>query len=188
MEPVIETFSGKMFNIVNIDTNNISIDDISHSLSMQCRYTGHCRYFYSIAEHSVAVADYLHKKYRERRLTLAGLLHDACEAYLSDISSPEKQLLPEYKKLEYNLSTIIGEVYNVDFLDPRIKEADIVMLSQEAHQLLPSMGNTWDWSNWGGRPALVEPIVGLPPPLAEKLFMSWFKQFSLEPQVLVVNG
>lgn len=189
MEPVIETYSGTMFNFLDPKQEDIKIEDIAHSLALQCRFTGHCASFYSVAEHSVAVADHLFKQYGDRKLALAGLLHDASEAYLSDIASPVKNQLEHYDIIEMNLHANIECVFGIDLRDPRIKEADIVMLSQEARQLLKSKGDTWDWEgNWGGRPAAVEPIACLAPHYAEQLFLSWYRQLSLEPEILVANG
>lgn len=188
MEPWIETYTGKQFHFLDPSVDEIDIEDIAHSLSMQCRYTGHCKEFYSVAEHSVAVADHLLKKYQDRKLALAGLLHDAAEAYLSDIASPIKLNIGGYKEIEGKVEEVLAFTFDVDFSDPRIKEADIVMLSQEARQLLPSKGESWDWEYWGGRPEPVEPIACVPPKLAKNLFMAWYKQLSLEPQILVAAG
>jgi len=189
MEPVIETYSGVMFDFLDPDYVDIRIEDIAHSLSMQCRFTGHCRRFYSVAEHSVAVADHLLKEYSDRKLALAGLLHDASEAYLSDIASPLKYQLDIYDQIETSLQAHLENRFRVDLKDPRIKKADIVMLSQEARQLLPSKGDTWDWEgNWGGRPDPVEPVACLAPHYAEQLFLSWYRRLSLEPEILVANG
>lgn len=184
MEPWIETYTGKHFNFLSPSKEDINIIDIAHSLSMQCRYTGHCKHFYSVAEHSIAVADYLLKTYGDRKLTLAGLLHDSAEAYLSDLASPLKGHIGGYEEITKSVEKVIAEVFDVNFDDPRIKEADIALLSQEALQLLPSRGDSWNWDHWGGRPEFVEPIVCLAPNVAKGLFMAWFKQLTAEPEIL----
>lgn len=192
MEPTIETYTGKMFNFLSVKQEDIDIEDIAHSLSLQCRYTGHCKQFLSVAEHSVAVADHLLKTEKDRTLALAGLLHDAAEAYLSDLASPLKSHIQGYDLLENNVNTAIGLKYNIDISDPRVKKADITMLSQESYQLLPSKGGTWNWEYYGGRPEFVEPVACLPPKLAKDLFLAWFKQLTNEPQIIrfqdVVNA
>jgi hypothetical protein len=189
MEPVIETYTGVMFNFLDPKQEDIKIEDIAHSLSLQCRFTGHCKYFYSVAEHSVAVADLLIKKYGDRKLALAGLLHDASEAYLSDLASPWKQYLDHYDIVENNIEAHLDIKFGIDLRDKRIKEADIIMLSQEAHQLLPSKGDSWGWGeNWGGRPELVEPVACLPPAMAKNLFLAWYKQLAAEPEILIAAG
>lgn len=188
MEPWIETFTGKRFNFLNPKEEDLDILDIAHSLSMQCRYTGHSNIFYSVAEHSVAVSDYLFVAYKDKQLALAGLLHDAAEAYLSDIASPIKQYLTGYQELEDNLNKAIASKFNIDLQDFRIKIADIKLLSTEANQLLPSKGNTWNWKFWGERPTLTDPIVGLSPRVAENLFLNWYYNLNNKVQLLVANG
>lgn len=189
MEPVIETYTGVMFNIVDPDMDDINIEDIAHSLSMQCRFTGHCKEFYSVAEHSVAVADYLIKKYDDRKLALAGLLHDASEAYLSDLASPLKYQLEHYDIIEMNLHAHLENRFNIDLRDPRIKEADTALLSQETRQLMFSKGDAWDWEgNWGGRPEPIEPIICMDPKDAKRVFLQWFEVLTYEvaePKILV---
>ena len=85
----IETFTGKRVNPMHLDEELIDINDIAHSLALQCRFVGHCLMFYSIAEHSILVADTVHKEMISRYTTavkdsykltcLAALLHDAAE-------------------------------------------------------------------------------------------------------------
>lgn len=186
--PWIETFTGKQFYFLDPKEEDVDITDIAHSLSMQCRYTGHSRNFYSVAEHSVAVADYLNHTYNDKKLALAGLLHDASEAYLSDIASPVKQFLTGYSDMEERIQDIIAKKYEVDFSDLRIKQADITMLSTEIWDLLPSRGRDWNWDYYGGRPDKVEPVVGLPPKESFRLFMGWFEMLTNKPKILVANG
>jgi 5'-deoxynucleotidase YfbR-like HD superfamily hydrolase len=65
---------------------------------MLCRFAGQCRFFFCVAEHSIAVARLL-----PANLKLFGLLHDASEAYLADLPRPVKAGLPEYKAIEANV-------------------------------------------------------------------------------------
>src|SRR5258706_13895138 len=81
----IETYSGKQFHILDPQLDEIELYDIAHALSMQCRYTGHCESFYSVAEHCVIVSMLVPKE-----MAIAGLFHDASEAYLTDEVSPVK--------------------------------------------------------------------------------------------------
>ena len=107
MSGKMQTFSGNIFDFGDIESNNISIVDISHALSLTCRYNGHCPMFYSVAEHSVHalhMAHYIGSKYPEEikdRFTLLNiLLHDASEAYLNDIVRPVKKSLRDYIEIE----------------------------------------------------------------------------------------
>ena len=146
MEPWIETQSGIKFHFANPDPSEISIQDIAHSLSKNCRFVGQCSQFYSVAEHSFHVARMLHNLPVE--IQIAGLLHDASEAYITDVASPIKQYITGYQALEDNLMQAIAKKFNFEYpLHPAVKVADRAMLSIEAHHLLPSQGN--DWTMWG---------------------------------------
>lgn len=141
MEDYIETYSGRRFYFLEPEADSIDITDIAHSLSLQCRYTGHCRNFYSVAEHSILVSNLL-----PVRLKLAGLLHDASEAYLTDVASPIKPHLSEYTTIEDNIHEKVFEKYGVDLnLNDRhfLKQADLLALQIEAYYLVKSRGKGW---------------------------------------------
>ena len=139
----IESYSGRVIDLAHITPETITIEDIAHSLSMQCRYTGHCNFFYSVAEHCVLGTELVPKE-----LALAFLLHDASEAYYADISRPLKSLLPEYKILEHRCEEILEQRYLGKVLSEEkrsiVKRADLAMLMVEAEDLLPSKGIGWD--------------------------------------------
>ena len=109
---MIQTYSGKMFDILNPEPSNICIEDIFHALSNVCRFTGHSTPFYSVADHCVNVCKYLRDRGKKetkqsRELLLFGLLHDASEAYIGDVSTPLKILLPTYKMIEGRIQEAI---------------------------------------------------------------------------------
>ena len=107
----LQTFTGKRIDLINPTREMVDIEDIAHSLSMICRYNGHCRDFYSVAEHSVMVeamgSQILLRREAERnsgkfsappkptseivQQSLALLLHDAAEAYIGDLTTPLKR-------------------------------------------------------------------------------------------------
>lgn len=176
MKSYIETYTGKKFYFLDPSPDSIDIVDIAHALSMICRYTGHCNRFYSVAEHSVHVANLL-----PEGLKLAGLLHDASEAYITDIASPIKQHLPDYQKMEDTLCAAIYAKYKLEYpSNALVKAADYCMLSTEAHYLLPSRGNDWDLWKFHKRPLVLheEKPLGLPPDVSELLFIEKFKELT----------
>lgn len=134
----IETFSGIVFEPLNPDPSLIAIEDIAHALGNSCRFTGHVRKFYSVAQHCVMGTDLVQAK-----LKLTMLLHDASEAYLSDIARPIK-MQPEfgtvYKAAEHKLEEAIAERFGLIYPYPdEIKWADNVMLRTEQRDLMPGL-------------------------------------------------
>ena len=103
----IMTYSKKMFDPLNPDVELIDIEDIAHALSMLCRANGHFKTFYSVCQHSINCAREAEARGFSRRVQLACLLHDASEAYLSDVTRPVKQELPRYKEIEAPLQDVI---------------------------------------------------------------------------------
>lgn len=175
-EPYIETASGKKFHFLNPKAEDVDIKDIAYALANQCRFNGHVPFF-SVAEHSVAVAARL-----PPALQLAGLLHDAAEAYLSDIPSPIKQFLPDYCAMEATVQTAIYSKFNVALTAEEaamVKNADTDATRTEAHFLLESKGKDWlpvffkAKEQW--RPRL------LSPPEAVQMFLHWYYEL-VEPE------
>jgi uncharacterized protein len=148
----IQTYSGGIFHILDPKQDEINIKDIGHSLAMQCRFTGHVRHFYSIAEHSVLGSFIVPKQH-----ALRFLMHDASEAYIADINRPLKHFTgvgAAYLPVEANIQEAIHDKFGLRLFDydctapePKcIKEADNAMLYAEKEQLLPPM----DWGmKWG---------------------------------------
>jgi len=89
----IQTFTGKAFDLFDPKVEDVCLDDIAGPLSRQCRWNGQCRCFYSVAQHSLHVADLLQRAGASSRVQLIGLLHDAHEAYTGDIVSPLLRML-----------------------------------------------------------------------------------------------
>lgn len=161
----IETYTGRKFNALLPMPDAIHIKDIAHALSMTCRFAGMSNAFYSVAEHSVLVADRLPDKYK-----LWGLLHDASEAYIGDMPSPFKKFFADYKEIESNILKMIVSKYGLDSEEPEaVKVVDKRMLHTEARTLIP--GCSWlDTSK-------IYPdvkIMALPPQKAEELFLFAF--------------
>ena len=122
LDPTITTFTGIHFNILEPE---FDIQDIAHALSNTCRYAGHCKLFYSVAEHSVLVSRLM----EELGLgdPMVGLMHDAHEAYLSDVPSPFKQLLPDWSKLDKELEQKVYEHFDLSTEHGTgMKEADVM--------------------------------------------------------------
>lgn len=144
IRPWIQTFTGRKFFPLDPRPEDVCIADIAHALSMQCRFLGHTKWFYSVAEHSVRVCAVLAKYNYNTSIRLAGLMHDSAEAYLADVSSPVKQTMPKYIKAEKKLLTVIGEALSIKF-EPSApwKRADLILLSTEKRDLLGKSPASW---------------------------------------------
>jgi uncharacterized protein len=128
------TYTGGKFFPLDPQPEQVDILDIAHSLSMQCRYSGHTKQFYSVAEHSVLVSRALDD---DDYMAQWGLLHDAAEAYLSDIPRPLKAILPEYSLLEEKVLKVIVQKYGLAWPMPdAVKRVDSLMLFLEAPRLM----------------------------------------------------
>ena len=136
----IQTVTGRRIDLEYPHPDDIDIEDIAHSLSLKCRFGGHTKVFYSVAEHCINTAMLL-----SPALRLAGLLHDASETYLTDMSSPLKYILREYEFIENLFEAVIYERYKIVLTDAdgkEIKKADNIMLATEARDLV---GDTTNW-------------------------------------------
>lgn len=135
----IQTASGRHFPLDHPDPAALDITDIAHALSLLCRFNGHCRHFYSVAEHAVHVSHEI-----APAQALLGLLHDAAEAYLGDVPGPLKQLLPEFAaREEYLLHMILSrfDVTNIDHTE--LRRADLQLLVDEKAVLMGEMSRPW---------------------------------------------
>lgn len=139
VEPFITTATGRKFYAL-ADYPDFCVDDIAKALSKICRYGGHCAYFYSVAEHSVLVSRIMEKW--NLGDPMEGLMHDASEAYLSDIVGPFKQLLPDYAQLEKSIEGKLQRHFGLPRKTAGCKEADLIALMVEGRALLPERGES----------------------------------------------
>lgn len=133
------TYTGKAFYPLHPDPSDLDHRDIAHALSLICRYGGHVRRFYSVAEHCV------HLSYAvPAEDALWALLHDATEAYLGDMIRPLKRNMPDYEHAEYVLMAIICDRYGLARQFPAsVKDADNRILLDERAALLPPSPQPW---------------------------------------------
>lgn len=168
----LQTYTGKQFWIDDPDPDSICIADIAHALAMQCRYNGHCLHFYSVAEHSVWVSRHVPEEFR-----LKALLHDASEAYLSDIVRPVKPQIKGYVEIEERLQNAIYEKFGLPpGMPPEVKAADNSILVDEKRQLMAPEPAPWHIPY---EPLGVE-IMGLSPTHAEIFFLTEFQNITGE--------
>ncbi len=184
MKNHIITYTGKIFNLLEPKPEMVCIEDIAHSLAFQCRYTGHTREFYSVAQHCVLMA---------RNPDLLGdpmekLLHDADETYIGDIARPWKNLLQvqvghgvgsqwsRVRIFEQEIQDVIGSALGVDLKHTsRVKIADIRMMATEVRDLMPLGFTAEEWGIDINNP-VKEVINPWPPFTAEIRFLELYNE------------
>jgi len=150
----IQTYSGKLIYPLKLTDDQVDIVDIAHALANLCRFNGHCRKFYSVAEHCLRVCALLPDD-----LQLWGLLHDAAEAYTGDIIDPIKRRL-ELDKLPYfvyedEIMVVIARRFGLVLPCPLVvNHVDKILLATETRDLMKRPSN---------------PSESLPAPLVDKL-------------------
>lgn len=157
--PWIQTMDGGAMYLLDPDPDLIRIDTLAIVLSRICRFGGHTRQFYSVAEHSVRVCRFVAARRVSCHLQLAALLHDAHEAYsgFGDVCRPARDLAPEIERVQTLFDNVLARKYGFDpllFSSPLVRLADTVLLATEARDLM--------------RPA-PQPWCELPAPLPERI-------------------
>lgn len=137
MDPTINTLDQRLFNYENPSFEGFSVEGLSLALSKLCRFTGHTRGFYSVAEHCVLVSRML-----PREIAVYGLVHDLHEAVMGDVNSPLKSMIPDYKaienKVEAALMDWLGLIESPE-IRAAVKRADTLAYLAERTLLLPPL-------------------------------------------------
>lgn len=137
----IQTYTGLAFWPLDPRIEDFKLRDIAHALAHQCRWSGHCNTFFSVAEHSLHVAMLVPERLRKE-----ALLHDASEAYLVDLPRPIKAMLPDYAVMEERINVALAERFGLQYpWPPEIKVADNKMLGVERDALLGTTPLPWHW-------------------------------------------
>jgi hypothetical protein len=189
----MQTYTGVAFDFTNIRPEDINLEDIAQSLSMQCRFNGHTDVFYSVANHSVLVSRIV-----PADAAAWGLLHDAAEAYVCDLPRPVKEHLrtfewilgekvwlgSRYDLLERNVAECIMERFGFDpefgNIDKSVFDAvmyaDNVLLATEKRDLMTAPCDR----DWGELPQpMTQTIVPWSPNMARSRFLSRARELGI---------
>ncbi|KAF6692720.1 phosphohydrolase [Pseudomonas sp. EKM23D] len=162
----ILTQSGQQFDLLCPTAPMIRPVDIAHALSRLCRFNGHTRTHYSVAQHSMIVASLVPAEHQ-----LAALLHDATDAYIGDMTRPLKAVMPEYQVIERQIWLAVCERFSIQpDLPACVKQADMVALATERRDLMPEHPGIWDCLR--GVQPMKENIVSLSADSASMMFFS----------------
>ncbi len=166
----MQTYTGRSFYPTHPDPEEVDPVDISHALSLLCRYNGHVNRFYSVAEHCVLMSQAVAPEH-----ALWALLHDATEAYVGDMIRPLKQQIPAYVDVEKDVMVAICTRFGLDQIEPfEVKEADARILVDERNALMKAPPKPW----FNGEQ--VEPlgvrVSGWAPLVAE---VAWLERFDV---------
>lgn len=165
----ISVTGGEFFDLLRPENSEYDIDVIASALSNLCRYTGHVTRFYSVAEHCVLVSKIVPSKY-----ALEGLLHDASEAFVGDVSSPLKKLLPDYQEIENNIQADIARRFELQYPFPEeIHKADKQLYWSERKVIAPAVDAMWNKEFRASRK--VEP-QGWTPARAKREFLKRYNE------------
>ncbi len=169
----IQTWSGGRFHPFAPDPAEVRVADIAHALSLLCRFNGHCRAFYSVAEHAVRVSRAVPPEH-----ALAALLHDAAEAYVSDVPRPVRRRVPDFDAVEARILAVILERFG---LPPRlpdaVRAADDALLATELRDLMAPPPEPWALRA-EPLPGRIEPWS---PAEAERAFLARFAELAGTP-------
>lgn len=182
--PWIQTRYGRF----HADFPKFDVADISHALGMIVRFNGHVSHFYSVAEHTLLVSRLM------QDVTggdpFEGLMHDATEAYLSDVPSPFKQKLLDLKAWDHQMETAMRKQFNLtETITPECKHADWLALGLEAHYLMSDGGKDYYYPP-GIREEVAKLVASeewglhcLQPTIASHVWVQRYKELSK-----VING
>jgi hypothetical protein len=152
--PYLQTVSGRWVNPFDPDPDQLDAGDIARALANQCRFGGHSRVFYSVAQHSVIVSRLVEERGGDIEDAFAALMHDATEAYLGDMPHPLKHRSPlgaAFKAAENDLEQAIRDRFRIKPDVPEIKRVDRSLLAAERRAF---SAEKWHWPELEG----VEPI------------------------------
>jgi uncharacterized protein len=176
--PYLQTVSGRWVNPFDPDPEQLDAGDIARALANQCRFGGHCRVFYSVAQHSVVVSRLLEERGGDAEDAFAALMHDATEAYLGDMPHPLKHRSPlgaAFREAERDLERAIRERFAIKPDVPEIKRADRALLATERRAFSSEL---WHWPELEGVEPLDLELDAWPPDDAARVFAARFAELT----------
>lgn len=180
-EIVIQTYSEVVFHPFSPTPDMVNVADIAHACALNCRFNGHLKTHYSVAQHCVLAANIIMEQTNDPVLSLWGLLHDASEAYIADLASPIKKGIPGYKETENGIQAAVIAKYKLPETEPAIvKEVDLRLLVTEARDLMPRSWLLRHGWKYNAEPYTQFTIDGWEWQKAEQEYLKTFETLMLE--------
>lgn len=166
--PFILLANGASITLRHPNPKALDLPTVAHALAQINRFTGHCRRPYSVAEHSLLVAQIIENAGGCALAQMAALMHDAHEALVGDATSPLKaamrrvaasrsfvaEELPhakawsDFDRLEHGAAAAVHEAFGLvkafAVFGADIGRADMVALATERRDLMPASDMPWD--------------------------------------------
>jgi hypothetical protein len=168
----MQTFTGRAFYPMAPYPQDVDPIDIAHALSLICRYGGHVKVFYSVAEHCVLMSYAVAPEN-----ALWALLHDATEAYVGDMIRPLKRMMPAYRAAEDRLADVIADRFGIPRICPdEVKRADLRILHDERDVLMVDPPQSW--GSLDGLTPLGVDVMGWAPEYAERQYLDRLRELT----------
>lgn len=160
----MQTYTGRQFYPIDPRPEEIDPVDIAHALGFLCRFGGHSKFFYSVAEHCVLMSYAVSSEN-----ALWALLHDATEAYVGDMIRPLKIHQPMFQAAEQAVMTAVCSKFELSEKCPdEVHEADSRILTNERNAVMAATDLSWYTDALEPLPVS---ITGWYPKLAEANYM-----------------
>lgn len=176
MNQYLQTYNGKHVHPLSPSQDEIDIEDVAHSLSQQCRFLGHTRALYTVAQHCVLVSEIVPPED-----ALWGLLHDASEAYFCDLPAPIKRdpHMEFYRIAEEGMLACVARKFGLPPDMPQsVKRADKILLATEFRDVTAVDDLDWIIAECGCEPVENLWITPWPPTVAERRFLARFQELT----------
>jgi hypothetical protein len=187
----MQTYSGRRFYPLEPSAADVELVDVAHGLAMTCRYGGHSKRFYSVAEHCVLVSDIVEGDARRagmpadfvRAIALEALLHDSAEAYIGDMVRPLKHQaeMAEFRRAEERIEECIRAAFKIQSTEQSRKVIKIVddrILVDEITALMPNPQMYLETDTLLGVEPIGVLICGWSPELAQHRFLERYRELA----------
>ena len=164
-DPWMLTATGLKVFFLHPEADTLNLGDVAQHCGSICRFTGAVSQFYSVAQHSVMVGKLIKSALDDEGVDresseywnqiLAGLMHDAEEAYVNDLSSPLKVAVGgKYNWIATGIRRKLFERYKVPwaYYNKTVKDADNIAILIERFHFMPAHP---DWPGWTAPEAAV---------------------------------